>query len=534
MQEPVPRAENPNPNGKSKKGKNGTKEQQLTHTLITCTKSGDVSGALSVLSAALSAGIRPSANNFNSLLHLLSSQASLDPALVDSAFNLFDQMLSYNISPSESTITSMARIACHKSDGGDLSFDLVMSMNDKFGIKPRLRTYTPCLSFFCEKLQAEKAYEVEAHMETMGITPEESEISKLLEVSSKTGNGDKVYTYMHMLRSHVSTVGSATSEVIEGWFTSEKARKVCCVNWEEESAREEILKNGGGYFGQGWLGTGEWEVKRAKIGIDGDCEGCGEKLRGVDLGEAERQGFMEKVAGFAIERETKANFSNFQKWMETHSDYEAIIDAANVGLYQQNFADGGFSISQLDAVVRELKKRCNDKWPLVVLHNRRMAALSENPLNRELLESWKSVGALYTTPSGSNDDWYWIYATIRQKGLLVTNDEMRDHIFELLGNSSFFPTWKERHQVKYTFSKGRSVLVMPPTYSSVIQESEKGSWHVPIGDKCEDERERTWLCISRRASTKASHKTNAVEGSDDDEINREQNGTSLVGKRKRS
>lgn len=57
---------------------------------------------------------------------------------------------------------------------------------------------------------------------------------------------------------------------------------------------------------------------------------------------------------------------------------------------------------------------------------------------------------------------------------------------------------------------------------------------MPIGDKCEDERERNWLCISRRASTKASHKTNAVEGTDDDEINREQNVTSLVGKRKRS
>lgn len=312
MQEAMPRLENPNPNGKSKKGKNGTKEQNLTHTLVTCAKSGDVSAALSVFSAALSAGVRPSANNFNSLLHLLSSQASLDPTLVDSAFNLFDQMLSYNISPSESTITSMARIACHKSDGGDLSFNLVKSMNDKFGIKPRLRTYTPCLSFFCEKLQAEKAYEVEEHMGTMGISPEESEISKLLEVSSKTGNGDKVYTYMHMLRCHVSTVGSATSEVIEGWFTSENMRKVNCANWDEESVGEVILKNGGGYFGRGWIGIGERQVKRCRIGIDGVCEGCGEKLRGVDLGEAERQGFMEKVAGFAIERETKANFLNFQ------------------------------------------------------------------------------------------------------------------------------------------------------------------------------------------------------------------------------
>lgn len=41
---------------------------------------------------------------------------------------------------------------------------------------------------------------------------------------------------------------------------------------------------------------------------------------------------------------------------------------------------------------------------------------------------------------------YWLYAAIRLNCLLVTNDEMRDHIFELLG-SSFFPKWKQRHQV---------------------------------------------------------------------------------------
>lgn len=39
-----------------------------------------------------------------------------------------------------------------------------------------------------------------------------------------------------------------------------------------------------------------------------------------------------------------------------------------------------------------------------------------------------------------------MYAAVKAKSLLVTNDEMRDHIFELLG-SSFFLKWKERHQV---------------------------------------------------------------------------------------
>ena len=42
---------------------------------------------------------------------------------------------------------------------------------------------------------------------------------------------------------------------------------------------------------------------------------------------------------------------------------------------------------------------------------------------------------------------YWLYAAVRFKCMLVTNDEMRDHLFQLLGND-YFPKWKERHQVR--------------------------------------------------------------------------------------
>jgi hypothetical protein len=65
---------------------------------------------------------------------------------------------------------------------------------------------------------------------------------------------------------------------------------------------------------------------------------------------------------------------------------------------------------------------------------------------------------------------------------------------------------------------------------------------VPIGGKCENERERTWLCTTRLTS----NRINPVEGIDEDKINTEQdgtsvgedkinteqNGTSLIGKRK--
>lgn len=64
------------------------------------------------------------------------------------------------------------------------------------------------------------------------------------------------------------------------------------------------------------------------------------------------------------------------------------------------------SREQLEAVVKELYTRNQKKWPLVVLHNKRYWKLWENPSNRELLEAWVAQGVLYTTPYGSNDDWY--------------------------------------------------------------------------------------------------------------------------------
>lgn len=147
--------------------------------------------------------------------------------------------------------------------------------------------------------------------------------------------------------------------------------------------------------------------------------------------------------------------------------------------------------------MKKLYERSGNKWPLVILHNKRLRSLWENPSYRNLVEEWNEKGVLYLTPHGSNDDWYWLYAAVKLRCLLVTNDEMRDHIFELLG-SNFFLKWKGRHQVHYTFVKGNLKLQMPPRYSSVIQESEKGSWHVPILFKGKDESSlQTWLCITR-------------------------------------
>ncbi|XP_020577508.1 proteinaceous RNase P 2 [Phalaenopsis equestris] len=528
------------------KRKNHRPEAQFRHALDTCSKNNDLPGALALYQSADSKNIHLSAYHFNSLLHIFSSSLETlekkEPtkqSVIENAFCIFDRMVATGATPTEATVTTMARIAARRPDsGGNMAFDLVKTMGDKYGATPKLRTYGPALFTFCRNGEAEKAYSVEEHMASKGVSPEEAEIAALLEVSARDGRGERVYGYLQKLRSCLGGINSSTATVLENWFSSEQAVEVGSLNWDADRVKDAILVNGGGFHGLGWLGSGGWEFARGTISVDGHCSCCGLRLLCVDIDQRETEKFAESVAGLAMERETRANFSKFQEWLDNHTFYEAVIDGANVALYQQNFADGGFSLSQLNVVVGELQRRNQGKWPLIIIHSKRYRVLMDNPANRQLLETWSAAGALYTTPNGSNDDWYWLYAAVKLRCLLVTNDEMRDHIFELLGRS-FFPKWKERHQVKYSFVKGDLVLKMPPPYSLVIQESETGSWHVPLDENSQNESSRTWLCITRPASSKslevryprANHI--AAVGIHNGEYLCYKNGTNLITRRKR-
>ncbi|XP_009631048.1 proteinaceous RNase P 2 [Nicotiana tomentosiformis] len=475
-----------------KKKKNLTPEVQFRLNLDNCSKTKDLSTAISLYESALST-IRFSNNHFNSFLYICSNAVS-DPSTknpaIEFGFRIFDHMVSSNVTPNEATVTAVARLAA-ATDDGDKAFELAKGV----GNCGKLRTYGPALFCYCKMGEADKAYQVEDHMRSIGLQLEEAELVGLLKVSVVKEREEKVYQYLHKLRMSVRSVSASAAEIIQSWFEGEVAAKLGLSDWDKGQVKEAILQNGGGWHGRGWLGKGKWIVQRSQIAPDGRCLTCQERLVCVDIDKAETERFAEAVASLAMEREVHSNFKEFQDWLEKHSEYDAVVDAANVGLYQQNFAEGGFSIAQLVTVVKELHSRSN-KWPLVVLHKKRLRALLENAYYRELLEEWINEKVLYGTPFGSNDDWYWLYAAVKRKCLLVTNDEMRDHIFELLG-SSFFAIWKERHQVKYTFVKGESKLLMPPTYSVVIQESENGSWHVPLAGEVAEESSRSWLCMSR-------------------------------------
>ncbi|GLJ26022.1 hypothetical protein SUGI_0499080 [Cryptomeria japonica] len=494
------------------KKKNQTPEGQLRFCLETCSKHKDISQAISLYEKAMAQGIKLNLYHCNTLLYLCSSEAlgllrpeetlkeSDKTFAFNKGFEIYRHMISSNIPPNEATLTAVARLAAANEDG-DMAFEMVKKMVSQ-NLFLKLRSYSPALLAFCKRKEADKAYEVDEYMVSKGVKPEEEELRALLRLSIEVGREEKVYSLMHRLRANVRQVSPSTCEVIEQWFKSKVGAEVGKEKWDAVKIREAMVSDGGGGHGQGWLGKGNWRVEKTIMSPEGVCQCCGKQLVSSDIDSEETETFAQSLARLACEREANQNFKNFQGWLDCHGPYEYIVDGANVCLYQQNFSNGGFNIHQLKSVVEEARQRSlMKKWPLIILHNKRTrGGPADEPYTKQLFEDWRKSGALYTTPTGSNDDWYWLYAAVRFKCFLVTNDQMRDHLFEILGNE-FFPKWRESHQVYFTFNRLGPQLHMPPPYSVVIQESETGSWHIPIKGADDIETVRSWLCVTRSGTS---------------------------------
>lgn len=284
----------------------------LRHKLDQCSKRGDLGEALRIYDEARANNIPLNVHHYNVLLYLCSARCNSgeDITILEKGFQIFRQMRLDNVVPNEATFTSAARLAAAKEDP-DMAFDLVKKMKD-CGIVPKLRSYGPALFGFCTKLMADKAFEVDAHMVENGVLAEEEELLALLRLSSEAKIVDKVYEMMHRMRVTVRQVSEETAGVMEEWFKSDCAVEVGMENWDVKKVKEGIVKGGGGWHGQGWLGKGKWSVIRTEMEENGVCRSCGEKLVCIDIDPKETENFANSVAKLACEREVRADFVKFQ------------------------------------------------------------------------------------------------------------------------------------------------------------------------------------------------------------------------------
>jgi proteinaceous RNase P len=297
-------------NKATKKVRRESPEAVLKHKLGICSRHGQVVEALRLYDEARSSGVPLTVHHYNFLLYLCSSNGENADVGLKRGFEIFRQMVEDKVVPNEATFTNAARLSAAAADP-EMAFNLVKQMKG-FGIPPKLRSYGPALFGFCKKGKADRAYEVDMHMVESGVMAEEPEISALLKISSDSSKGDKVYELLQRLRIVVRQVSESTAEVVEEWFKSEEAAKVGMENWDVNKVRKEVVRGGGGWHGQGWLGSGNWKVMRTQMDVAGTCSSCHQKLACIDIDPKETENFATSLSKLANQRECKADFVQFQ------------------------------------------------------------------------------------------------------------------------------------------------------------------------------------------------------------------------------
>ena len=156
--------------------------------------------------------------------------------------------------------------------------------------------------------------------------------------------------------------------------------------------------------------------------------------------------------------------------------------------------------NQIDHLLRHLLENNPNQQQdhiMLFLHERHFTSKIVPQYANEIISKWDSSVApynkltVYRTPSGMNDDWFWMHAALHNGGsstsssvsspssssgvMAITNDEMRDHHFQMSCNQAFV-RWKERHQIYFDFglwnkelNRRDVILKYPMVYSRRIQ-----------------------------------------------------------------
>jgi len=420
---------------------------KLKHALNQCAKEDDVDKAIALFDEANKQDKPFNIHMFNVFLYLLSNHGR-----TDHFFKVYEQLNLRNLKPDETTLASFAK-ACVQDGNVDRAWEAIQAFAAEGSII-RLRCYSIVLKAFCDDARTDEALEVFRRLKEHDVNPSEEEFSNLLRaIGSQPALQDKGFELMHEMADYVPACSPTLTQVLRNWFSNHS-----------------------------------WQVLvDTKVDNNGVCEANRGQLRSFELSEADQVLFCDGVSKLCNPRHAES-FEEFKAWVADvashQGPFEVVIDGANVGMHKQNFVNGGFSMVQVRNVVKHFEDA--GKRTLLVMHQRHMdrELQKQDPVIRKACHDLKST--LYSPARGTNDDWYWLYAAVAcgSSAYVVSNDQMRDHTFQLL-SPKYFARWRERHQVYFTLqgSKIRPEFTYPLEYSYRIQSSLDGNaWYFPITD----------------------------------------------------
>jgi ribonuclease P protein 3 len=447
------------------------------------------------------------------------------------AFRVKKRMDELKMPLTETAYTALVKVLC-KSKQVDEVEKILDEAETVQQCLPKLRLYTPLLVAYSEMGQMLPALNVWLRLSKQTQSKEELFLTEveyiaLIRCATKVGNAIVMERVLSYLSEDVLVPSRETSRAIMDWFESSCAIEsgdpsssatspeilavlekiaphvehitsmgpVQCKITEEWTVSEDCQVDAAtGIFPTGCLegkslqpvvvsplGWAEMKQMNEKIVISGQLDNNASQYQGGRKGP-------KRALGKDNLEERKKHWKAFNDYLERQEKpLDIVIDGANIGYYEQNFAGAPKHVDyrQIDWVVQHCLRL--NKTVLLFLHSRHFSN-KLMPRNAEpIVRAWREAGILYSTPPGMNDDWFWMHAAL-QSGPgthVLTNDEMRDHHFQMLAPRSFV-RWKDRHQIHFGFgnwekdAEGKSLrrrqvdLVYPEIYSRRMQRVQDG------------------------------------------------------------
>ena len=455
---------------------------ELRRAVVDAKKTNDVKAALAAFKAMVDQEVQVPFDLANVVLSTLVSADALDASLLDEVLQVYEKTKEINEKPDEAFFTTAARVLL-KLDAFDKAMDVIKEMKD-YGHMPRHRTYSPLLAKACEdpgRLHLARTIYQEMIAAQSSDLLFEDDVSVVVEACARSQRDPNT---------HSSSSDDATYAVDQDLLPVERLEWVeevlrDCVKRATEPPSERLINAARDFFSAN--NPMCKDAKPQPLDAENRCQCCGAAMKSVEPDAEQLELILKQTEALAPLQTPakKVDWEKFLGWEQRNiQKFDTVVDGANISYFRaSSTSDPDPRYNQADLVMTKLREM--GRKPLLFFHARHF---NKRGIPKDLENKWREANCLFVVPHGHNDDVFWLHMSIKMgpRNWMVTNDQMRDHRFEMIQSTCAFARWKERHQTAYdvVWMEAEQKLVAsvypPLTYSVQIQCSDAGKWHFPV------------------------------------------------------
>ena len=239
------------------------------------------------------------------------------------------------------------------------------------------------------------------------------------------------------------------------------------------------------------------KIEQCNVNNQGICNNV--KLKSLDLTKDESKMLMKNIEIIYAEEKNKNNLDEYIKFLNKNKNIDVLLDGANI-LFNTDRKITINGYHRINSIYQKLKN--NNYTPLIILHQRHFDFLNKSGLSKKEIKEVQNIYLawgknIYLTPYKMNDDWFFIYGSIYDNKIkVVTNDQLRDHIFKISEQDLYqdvLKKWIERRIINYKFkfkdynNLSSLKLIFPNKFSTRVQKI-NDIWYLP-------ENKNRWITI---------------------------------------